>query len=191
MGIIFHESERIFHLYNREMSCIIAILEQGVPVNLYFGKRIRDNSFSHLMRKEKRAMAVVFDDAHSDLSLEHLRQEYPVYGTGDMRYPAIEIEAENGSRLLDLKYVSHRIFAGKEDIMHMPAVYTEDDTEANSLYIDLKDEKTGLKVTLKYAVDSRGIISCGILHFLGEIPVGSSHRPDVGHTIKIPIWQET
>lgn len=46
-------------------------------------------------------------------SLEHLKQEYPCYGTTDYRYPAFEIKQENGSTITEFEYVSHNIFKGK------------------------------------------------------------------------------
>ena len=35
-------------------------------------------------------------------SLEHIKQEYPVYGSGDLRHPAIDITQENGSHIFKL-----------------------------------------------------------------------------------------
>ncbi|MCR4951970.1 MAG: alpha-galactosidase, partial [Solobacterium sp.] len=123
------------------------------PVNLYCGKVIRDRvSFDHLLEKAPRPMAVVFDNDHPDLSLEHLRLEYPVYGTGDMRYPALDARAENGSRLLDLRFAGYEIRKGKPKLSGLPAVYAETDEEADTLFLYLKDRKTGLKVILKYSV---------------------------------------
>ena len=37
-------------------------------------------------------------------SYEHLRQEYPCYGTSDYRYPAMEIQGGDGSRICKLEY---------------------------------------------------------------------------------------
>ena len=39
-------------------------------------------------------------------SLEHIKQEYPVYGSGDLRHPAIDILQENGNHILNFEYVS-------------------------------------------------------------------------------------
>lgn len=153
MGIIYHADTAIFHLYNDAFSYIFQIAERGCPVNLYFGKKIRDRrDFSHLLEKAYRPMAVVFDDEHGDLSLEHLKLEYPVYGTGDMRPAALGIRAENGSGLLDLRYEGHEIIAGKPKKNGLPGVYTEEDEEACTLILKLKDEITGLIAELFYTV---------------------------------------
>ena len=39
--------------------------------------------------------------------------EYPTYGLGDYRVPAITVEQPDGSTVLDLAYASHRILPGK------------------------------------------------------------------------------
>jgi len=43
-------------------------------------------------------------DGNRTYSLEHLKQEYPSYGTTDYREPAFEILQENGSRISDFTY---------------------------------------------------------------------------------------
>ena len=46
-------------------------------------------------------------------SLEHIKQELPVFGTGDYRSSAVEISQENGSRISDFQYHSHHVDSGK------------------------------------------------------------------------------
>jgi alpha-galactosidase len=93
-------------------------------------------------------------------SLEHLKQEYPVYGTTDYRHPAVEIQQENGSRISDFQYVSHTISAGKPGIHGLPATYTELDEEAKTLCVTLKDELTGVKLELFYTIfEADGVIA--------------------------------
>ena len=153
MQIIYHEESRTFHLFNSLTSCIFKIMDPGYPVQLYYGKMIRDrDDFDHLLEKAPRPMSVVIGDDDPQLSLEHLKLEYPVYGTGDMRPGALDIRAANGSRLLDLRFTGYRIIKGKEGIPGLPAVYCDDDNEAMTLHLFLKDQKTGLKVILKYTV---------------------------------------
>ncbi|MCR5794224.1 MAG: alpha-galactosidase [Solobacterium sp.] len=153
MQIIYHEQSRTFHLRNSVTSYIFRIIDPGYPVHLYYGKAIHDREdFDHLLEAAPRPMSVLIADDGSELSLEHLKLEYPVYGTGDMRPPALDIRASNGSRLLDLRYESHRITEGKPGIPGLPAVYCDDSSEAMTLQIRLKDAKTGLAVILNYTV---------------------------------------
>ena len=98
--IIYHESSKTFHLYNNEISYIMCVLPNGHLGNLYFGKRIHDREdFSHLLEMKQRPMTACVYEGNRKFSLEHLKLEYPVYGSSDYRYPAVEILQENGSRI--------------------------------------------------------------------------------------------
>ena len=68
-------------------------------------------------------------------SLEHIKQEYPVYGSGDLRHPAIDITQENGSHILNFEYVNHQIIQGKPQLDHLPATYVEKENERQTLII--------------------------------------------------------
>ena len=92
MPIIWHEKSRQFHLQNQWMSYIIEVMENGQLGQLYVGKRLSDREdFGYLQEKASRAFAAYPQEIGPRFSLEQLRQEYPSYGTGDMRYPAVEI----------------------------------------------------------------------------------------------------
>ena len=90
-------------------------------------------------------------------SLEHIRQEYPVYGTTDYRHPAIELLQENGSRISEFQYDSYEIIDGKPKLSGLPATYTESEEEAQTLRIFLKDALTGAKLALLW----RTSLVCG------------------------------
>ena len=85
-------------------------------------------------------------------SLEHIRQEYAVCGAGDTRLPALDARMADGSRLLDLQYQSHAVTPGKPPIEGLPATYTEQDDEADTLTVTLADPLAGVTVTLFYTV---------------------------------------
>ena len=161
MSIIFHESSNTFHLYNNEISYIMCVLPNGHLGNLYFGKRIHDREdFSHLLEMKQRPMTACVYEGNRKFSLEHLKLEYPVYGSSDYRYPAMEILQENGSRISDFTYVSYTIAAGKPKLQGLPATYTEKDEEAQTLCVKLKDEVTGIVLELLYTIfTQRGIIT--------------------------------
>ena len=149
MGIVYHESSRTFHLYNDTISYVMVILKNSHLGQLYYGKRIRDREdFSYFLETSPRPMtARVFEDDDT-FSLEHIRQEYPVFGTTDFRQPAVEVCQENGSRLSDFRYQSCRIEGGKPKLPGLPATYTENEGEAETLTITLKDPLTGVRVEL-------------------------------------------
>ena len=81
---IFHEETKTFHLYNGKISYILCVLENGHLGQLYFGKRLHDKAdFSYLVEKCERPMTSYIYEWDRTFSLEHIRQEYPVYGTTD------------------------------------------------------------------------------------------------------------
>ena len=151
MSIIFHERSREFHLFNDSVSYIIKILPNDQLGQLYFGKRIHDREdFGHLLEFANRPMTAILQD--SGFSLEHVRQEYPAYGTTDFRLPALEILQEDGSRLTNFAYESHRIFGGKPGLSGLPATYVQEDEEADTLEVTLRDKLLDMRLVLLYTI---------------------------------------
>ena len=169
MGIIFHEKTQTFHLTNGEISYIMTVLPNGHLGNLYYGKGVRDRSdFSHLLELVQRPMfQYVYDDDRL-FSLESVKQELPVYGTTDYRSPMVEILQSNGSRISNFIYVSHEISKGKPKLEALPATYTEEDDEAETLIITLKDSLTGIKVRMLYTIWSDRPVIAKSAEFVNE-----------------------
>ena len=151
--IIYHESSKTFHLYNNEISYIMCVLPNGHLGNLYFGKRIHDREdFSHLLEMKQRPMTACVYEGNRKFSLEHLKLEYPVYGSSDYRYPAVEILQENGSRISDFYLCKLYNCSWKTKTSGLPATYTEKDEEAQTLCVKLKDEVIGIVLELLYTI---------------------------------------
>lgn len=157
MNIIYHENSKTFHLFNDEISYIMMVLQNGHLGQLYFGKRIHDREdFSYLVEVSQRPMGSYVFEGDRTFSLEYLKQEYPVYGSTDYRHPAVEILQSNGSRISDFKFQSYMIESGKPKLDGLPATYTEADSEAETLIIDLLDEVTGIRIQLLYTIFASG-----------------------------------
>lgn len=153
MPIVYHENSKEFHLYNDEISYIIKILRNGQPGHVYYGRRLHDREdFGYLVEYARRDMAPFPYEGESKFTLEHLRQEYPTYGSGDTRYPAFELERADGSRVADFKYKSHNIFKGKKTLEGFPATYVEADDEADTLELVLEDEILQTQIILSYTI---------------------------------------
>lgn len=153
MGITYNKEAKEFHLYNENVSYIISIMKNNQLGQVYFGKRIQNrSSFSHLMEMEHRPMSSYLFKDDLYFSLEHMRQEYPTYGSGDYKHPALEIKQENGSTLTQLEYQFHRIMKGKPILKGLPATYTEQDDEAETLEVTLKDPITNIELVLLYTI---------------------------------------
>lgn len=152
-SIIFHEDSREFHLCNDKISYIMTILKNGELGQLYFGKSLRDlESFGHFLELQKRPMSACAFPGDQSFSMEHIRQEYPSFGHGDMRYPAYEIEQSNGSRITEFVYRSHKIYVGKPKLEQLPATYTELDEEAQTLEVELEDSLIRTWLVLTYTI---------------------------------------
>ena len=157
MQIVYHESNKTFHLYNDAVSYIMMVLKNGHLAQLYFGKRIRDREdFSCFLEIIDRPMTACVYEEEKAFSLEHIRQEYPVFGTTDFRHPAVGILQENGSRIMDFQYKFHKIQNGKPGLFGLPATYVEDEGEAKTLTLTLEDAVTGICLELLYTIFAGG-----------------------------------
>lgn len=169
MSIVFHEEKKIFHLYNEKISYIMMVLKNGHIGQLYFGKRIHDrDDFSYLFENYSRPMGSYVFEGEKSLSMEHVKLEYGVYGSSDYRQPAVEVLQQNGSRISDFQYQDFSIAAGKPKLEGLPATYTEEDKEAETLTIMLKDELTGLVLKLYYTIFAEKGIVARSAHFSNE-----------------------
>ena len=169
MNIVYHENSKIFHLFNDEISYIMMVMQNGHLGQLYFGKRIHDKEdFSYLLEVSQRPMGSYVFEGDRTFSLEHIKQEFPVYGTTDYRHPAVEILYKDGSRISEFQFDSYVIENGKPPLEGLPATYTEDDSEAKTLTINLLDEMTGIRVQLLYTIFASGGIIARSSRFYNE-----------------------
>ena len=169
MSMVWREENRTFHLYNEEISYIMQVLPGGHLGQLYFGKRVHDREdFSYLLESLPRPMASCVFEGNKAFSLEHIKQEYPSYGTGDYRAPAVEVLQEDGSRISDFIYKEHRVRKGKPSLEGLPATYTEADDEAETLTVALEDGMTGLGLELSYTIFAKGGIIARSVRFVNR-----------------------
>lgn len=153
MPIKFHEQTKTFHICNKYLSYIICVMENEQMENLYYGKAICDKEdFSYLHEEVMRSLMSVCVPEPGILSMQYTKQEYPVYGTGDFRSPAMTVRQENGSEIVDFKYVSHETYDGKKKLKGLPATYTENESEAQSLDILLHDSVMDTDLILTYTI---------------------------------------
>ena len=153
MAILFNESTRTFHLCNDHVSYVFRVMENEQLEQIYYGRRIAaEQSFDIYHEEVMRALMSVCVPEPGLLSMHYTRQEYPSYGTGDYRSPAVTVLQENGSRITDFRYVCHRITEGKPSLLPLPATYTENDAEAQTLEITLRDDVMNTDLILLYSI---------------------------------------
>lgn len=151
MSISFDAERQIFHLQTRACSYAMQIGPAGILTHLYWGAPLRRADVSHLLTLRDRAFSPDLGGELRNASLDTWPQEFPSYGGGDFRAPAIEVTLANGSSVSEFRYQSHRISAGKPALDGLPATYVENNGEADTLEIELVDDTSGLQATLVYS----------------------------------------
>jgi alpha-galactosidase len=133
---------REWHLENGRVSYAMRVLENGWLGHLHVGAPLRPGaSLRHLGPAQ-------FPGFTNRVG-EPVAFEVPVPGVGDFRVPGLVVESPDGSTVLDLCYVGHRILAGKPELPGLPSTYVEDDGEAETLEVDLRDALTGFRVVVR------------------------------------------
>ena len=169
MGIAVNQAGDTFHLYNQEISYIMKVLPNRQLGQIYFGKRIRiPEDCSYFLETSSRPMSSCVFDTDNRFSMEHIRQEYGVFGTSDYRMPATEVLQENGSRISEFCFQEYRIQAGKPKLPGLPATYVENEEEAETLVIRLADPVTGLELELFYTIFAAGGILARSARFVNQ-----------------------
>lgn len=169
MSINVNQDSREFHLFNEHVSYIFRVLEKSNQLeHLYFGKRIKHReSFKHLIEREIRPSCNMFDGDHTS-SLEHIKQEYPSFGTTDYRFPAHMITNKIGSQITNYQYHSFELIPGKPKLPNLPATYVENDDEAETLEITLVDDVLKSKLILSYTIYKDRSVICRNARFINE-----------------------
>lgn len=153
MPIIFDENKKIFMLHTPNTTYAFGLMKDNFLVHLYWGKRIDEfGEIEKILPFCGRAFSTASYGFEREYSNDTLPMEFPTYGNVDLRIPAFAAEYSDGSTVTKLDYAGHRIYCGKKKLQGLPAVYTEDECEAQSLEIELHDKLTGLCVILQYTV---------------------------------------
>lgn len=151
--ITFNKEQQVFHLCNNQISYLIEVEEHGYLAHLYFGKKINHYSGHYQYVRDMRSFGPYPEAAdHDTFSLDTVMLEYPGYGFGDFREPAYNFKLKDGSRITDFRYDSFEIVQGKCTIEGLPHLYTNQETEAETLIITLKDDVAKLRLKLNYTI---------------------------------------
>jgi len=167
MSIVFDEKNQNFNLSTKDTSYIIHLAASQFLQHVYWGKRLNNFGLNYLLRYFN-SDKCDSDGVRDELGLDVLPQEYPSYGIGDLRSPAYQVCLENGSTVTDARYKGHCIYSGKKALEGLPASYAEDNNEAQTLEIELKDDLCGLKILLSYTVFENYNVIARSVRFINE-----------------------
>lgn len=144
MSIIY--TDGMFNLKTKNTSYIMT-LRNDTPVHVYYGARVDDtDGINNVVRARLDAC-----DAR-DYVAAGFPLEYSVYGGADKMDCAFFAQFEDGTSYFRPLYKSHKIYAGKPGLPGLPATYTENDGEADTLEITLRDDDKNLELVLRYSV---------------------------------------
>ncbi|MCL2034075.1 MAG: alpha-galactosidase [Oscillospiraceae bacterium] len=132
-------------------SYVMGVTAQGYLLHLYYGKKLSDTDMPGVLRKENFAW---YPQKPGETLLDKLPLEYSASGMADLRPPALSVEWADGDNIADLRYEKLQIIAGKPMLEGLPSTYVEDDEEAHTLKIVLRDAK-GLRCCLFYTAFGR------------------------------------
>ena len=147
------EEQLVFHLHNDQISYILGVETGNVLAHLYFGPRVRgyhgERQYPRIDRGFSGNLPNTTDRSYSK---DDLPQEYGGNNTGDYRQPAAIIRAANGARTVDFRYQDCRMEAGKPELKGLPQTYVEDEDEAQTLIVTLRDATLGVTLELAYTI---------------------------------------
>ncbi len=152
MAVLFDEKNKLFTLHTQNTTYQIKVDRFDVLLHLYYGART-EGDLSYLLTYTDRGFSGNPYEAGGDrtYSLDVLPQEYPTFGTGDYRSPALVMKNADGSYACDLRYHKHKIYRGKYKLEGLPEVYADED-EAETLEIVMMDTASRAEVRLFYGV---------------------------------------
>lgn len=140
-----------FYLETENTSYIIRVTDDGVLQHVYYGKKVSRDDFSYYAIHRAWPCDPLFYGKSDNYSLNALPQEYPTFGRGDFRQPALILEDNKGRRINHLSYVQHTLQEGRELLPGLPCL--DKNTEnVQTLIITTVDEVTQAQVKLHYVV---------------------------------------
>lgn len=168
MAIVYDADRKIFQLTTARSGYQIAIGSYGHLLHTHYGRKVQGD-LRYLLRCYDRGFSGNPYDTGKDrtYSMDALPQEYPGYGNGDFRNPALIVRNTDGSYSVDLRYEGYEIEEGKYAIPGLPASYSDQKAEragdsvfsacslgpsVMTLKIYLRDQTSNIRVTLLYGV---------------------------------------
>lgn len=153
MAIRIEDQNLLFHLQTDHTSYIFQVMENGELGQVYYGKRVHSkSSYDNLTTREWHNAAVALSLQQNDFQLQTLKQEYASLGKGDFRYPAYQVTQANGSRITEFKYENYQLVDGKQRLVGLPSTFDDDNDDAQTLTISLRDKLLGLVLHLNYTI---------------------------------------
>ena len=145
MSIFYDENQKSFYLGAGKASYVLHVDEDGRLLNQHWGARVPDGAIQPDLSHYPTL-------ASFDPRTNALPWELPTRGSGWYGEPAVAATNAKGDDMVQLTYVSHAIYMGKNRLPGLPATFARREGDAETLEVELMDRLTGLRVTAVYGV---------------------------------------
>lgn len=173
INIFYNEKERSFKLRAKDTDYMMKVCEGEYLGHVYYGNKVPDEDLTYLLRLDESPFTPATNNRDRACYMDTLPFEYPCFGLGDYREPALKIMDEEGMSTCDLRYVSYKIYEGKPKLEGLPATFATEESGCSTLEILMEDKHAGLEVRLIYtAFDELDVITrSAVISNKGEKPV--------------------
>lgn len=130
---------------------VLQVVDGHHLIHRYFGPTIRE---WHEAGNPQYAKTDFTTDAAwtiPNASRDDVPFEYPVFGRGDFRSPAIAVRLSDGTSVIEPQFASWQVVPGKSALPGLPATFGSSE-ECQTLETTLVDEASGLVVKLYHTV---------------------------------------
>ncbi|MEY8458845.1 alpha-galactosidase [Lactococcus ileimucosae] len=161
MAIIVNEEKGIFALETQNSLYQMQIGKFGHLFHMYYGEKMVPQDLSYLLFDgQANFTPYPYESNNRSDSLDFLPQEYPTSGTGDLRSVALDIENEDGTHVVDLRFKTFELMSGKYRLESLPSFFAKADEKVETLKIILFDKISNIEVELYYGVfEDRDVIT--------------------------------
>lgn len=142
---------KTFFLNTTGSSYVIKILDNGMLCHRYYGASIACDNLNYYNLFKKHEYTPLINSDGYEFSNDAAPLEYPSFGRGDFREPAICAENADGRCVNDLVYKTHEIFKGVPELDGLP-YFNKNTQDVQTLKIVLTDTVSGYEVSLFYSV---------------------------------------
>lgn len=173
-----------FHLRNEQCSYLMTV-RNGYLCHLHYGSPLQEGELESFIQipGEPVGNAVFIQEGSSIETLSRYALEYPGFGEGDYREPAIVLKDALGRRTGSLLFKSYQILESKPVLSGQPQIrplvgksksegsnHALQSMEEPCLEIQLEDAASGLVVKLYYTLlaESTGIVRSVVFENTGE-----------------------
>lgn len=144
----------VFTLHTKNSTYQMKADDKGVLLHTYYGRRTDETDYSYMIMSSDRGFSGNIDAAGNDrtYSLDYYPQEFPVCGSGDYRVNCLQAAFSGGVSDCLMLFDSYHVHSGKYSLQGLPAMFAENEADAETLEIVLKDMHEAFYVHLYYGV---------------------------------------